>query len=132
MTKSRIKAAFIGLLIFFCAGLLTYVFFPDHFMKKTPFRARQVFLDWTDKSGETEQNKDILDGQGGNFMVVKVIELVGSSPHNWTEAVNNAITEANQTVDEITGVEATNFTAKIDRGKISEYKADVRIAFQVH
>ncbi|MDR3564111.1 MAG: dodecin family protein [Negativicutes bacterium] len=63
--------------------------------------------------------------------VVKVIELVGTSHHNWTDAVDNAVMEASKTIDEILGVEVTNFTANIDEGRISEYKADVKVAFQV-
>lgn len=65
-------------------------------------------------------------------MVVKVIELVGTSSHNWTEAVDNAVNEASKTVEHIVGVEVTNFTANIDRGHVSEYKADVKVAFHVH
>lgn len=64
--------------------------------------------------------------------VVKVIELVGTSRNNWTDAVDNAVTEASRTIDDIVGVEVTNFTANIDNSKITEYKADVRIAFHVH
>ncbi|MCE5284569.1 MAG: dodecin family protein [Pelosinus sp.] len=65
-------------------------------------------------------------------MVVKVIELVGTSRHNWTDAVDNAVMEASKTIDSILGVEVTNFTANIDNGHIDEYKADVKVAFQVH
>ncbi|HEY3425218.1 MAG TPA: dodecin family protein [Negativicutes bacterium] len=65
-------------------------------------------------------------------MVVKVIELVGTSRHNWTDAVDNAVMEAAKTIDDILGVEVTNFTANIDEGHIAEYKADVKVAFQVH
>lgn len=65
-------------------------------------------------------------------MVAKVIEIVGSSPNDWTEAVNNAVREASKTIDGITGVEVTNFTANIKNGSVCEYKADVHIAFQVH
>lgn len=64
--------------------------------------------------------------------VVKVIELVGTSRHNWTDAVDNAVGEASKTVDDILGVEVTNFTANIDGGRIAEYKADVKVAFHVH
>ncbi len=64
--------------------------------------------------------------------VVKVIELVGTSRHNWTDAVDNAVNEASKTVDDILGVEVTNFTANIDAGRVAEYKADVKIAFHVH
>lgn len=65
-------------------------------------------------------------------MVVKVIELVGTSRHNWTDAVDNAVLEAAKTVDSILGVEVTNFTANVDNGHIAKYKADVKVAFQVH
>jgi dodecin len=64
-------------------------------------------------------------------MVVKVIELVGTSNHNWTDAVDNAVMEASRTIDEILGVEVTNFTANVDNGHIAEYKADVKVAFKV-
>ena len=65
-------------------------------------------------------------------MVVKVIELVGTSRHNWTDAVDNAVLEASKTVDSILGVEVTNFTANVDNGHIGEYKADVKVAFRVN
>lgn len=65
-------------------------------------------------------------------MVVKVIELVGTSRQNWTDAVDNAVIEASKTLDDILGVEVTNFTANIDNGRIAEYRADVKIAFHVH
>jgi flavin-binding protein dodecin len=70
--------------------------------------------------------------QGGNGMVVKVIELVGTSSHNWTDAVDNAVMEASRSIDDILGVEVTNFTANIDNGHIAEYRADVKVAFKVN
>ncbi|MDU2066457.1 MAG: dodecin family protein [Sporomusaceae bacterium] len=117
-----------GVIVFFTATLLTYYLFSENYTKRSPVRAKQVLAD---KITGIVQNNDILTDKGGKPMVVKVIELVGSSPHNWTEAVNSAVAEADQTIDEITGVEATNFTASIAGGKIAEYKADVRIAFKV-
>lgn len=64
--------------------------------------------------------------------VVKVIELVGTSRQNWTDAVDNAVKEASKTIDHILGVEVTNFTANIEEGHVAEYKADVKVAFHVH
>jgi flavin-binding protein dodecin len=66
------------------------------------------------------------------IVVTKVIELVGSSNYNWTDAVNNAVHEASKTVDDIMGVEVSNFTANITDGNVTEYKANVQIAFHVH
>lgn len=64
--------------------------------------------------------------------VVKVIELVGTSPNNWTEAADNAAREASRTLDNITGFEVINFTASVDEGRVAEYKANVKVAFRVH
>ena len=65
-------------------------------------------------------------------MVVKVIELVGTSRHNWTDAVDSAVNEATKTIDDVLGVEVTNFTANVHNGQIAEYRADIKVAFQVH
>ena len=63
--------------------------------------------------------------------VIKVLELVGESPNSWQEAVQNAVLEASRTVDNITGVEIYNMTANVDGGNITEYKANVKVAFVV-
>lgn len=65
-------------------------------------------------------------------MVVKVIELVGTSRNNWTDAVDSAVQEATRTIDDVLGVEVTNFTANVNNGQIAEYRADIKVAFQVH
>ncbi len=64
-------------------------------------------------------------------MVIKVLELVGESDTDWHEAVQNAVEEASKTVDNITGVEVYNLTANVNDGKVSEYKANVKVAFTV-
>jgi flavin-binding protein dodecin len=63
--------------------------------------------------------------------VVKIIELIGSSPKGWTEAAQNAVTEAAKTVKNIKGVHVKRCTAKIENNKIVEYNADVKISFIV-
>lgn len=62
-------------------------------------------------------------------MYVKVVELVGESSASWKDAVNSAIAEASRTFSNITGVEVYNLTANVDQGRISEYKANVKIAY---
>ena len=61
--------------------------------------------------------------------VVKIIELVGSSVEGWKEAAENALTEASSTIRNIVGMEVVGCTAKIEKSKISSYKANVKIAF---
>src|SRR5690606_22176645 len=64
--------------------------------------------------------------------IVKVIELVGESPHSWEDAAQVAVREAAKTIRNITGVEVLNWTGNVDeRGNIVEYKADVQVAFVV-
>ena len=63
--------------------------------------------------------------------VVKIIELIGSSPNSWSEAAQNAVTEAAKTVKKIKGVQVRRCTAKVKNNQIVEYNADVKIAFIV-
>jgi hypothetical protein len=63
--------------------------------------------------------------------VVKIIELIGSSPIGWSEAAQNAVTEAAKTVRNVKGVHVKRCTAKVKDNKIVEYNANVKIAFIV-
>jgi flavin-binding protein dodecin len=63
--------------------------------------------------------------------IVKIIELIGSSPNSWSEAAQNAVSEAAKTVKNIKGVHVRRCTAKVKNNKIVEYNADVKIAFIV-
>jgi len=63
--------------------------------------------------------------------VVKVIELVGSSPHGWMEATEDALNEAAKTVKNIKSIHVKRCTAKVENNKIVEYRAVVKVAFVV-
>lgn len=62
-------------------------------------------------------------------MQVKVAEFVGESRKSWQEAIENAVTEASGTLNNITGVEVYNWTADCKENKIVEYKANIKIAY---
>jgi flavin-binding protein dodecin len=64
-------------------------------------------------------------------MVVKIIELIGTSSNSWSEAAQNAVTEAAKTVKNIKGVHVKRCTAKVKNDKIVEYNVNVKIAFTV-
>ena len=64
-------------------------------------------------------------------MVVKIIELVGSSPQSWEDATKEAVTKAQESVKDIRGVDAVGFTAVVKDGKVTEYHTNVKIAFVV-
>ncbi len=64
-------------------------------------------------------------------MVVKVVEIIGSSPKSWEDAANNAVLEAAKSIRGLTGVDIMNLTAVIKDGKIVKYKACCKVAFTV-
>ncbi len=70
-------------------------------------------------------------GSLDKMTVAKVVELIGSSPKSWEDATKNAITEAAKTVRGIKSVYVKRCTAKIEKNKIVEYRAVVKIAFVV-
>jgi len=68
---------------------------------------------------------------GENMHVVKIVELIGSSPEGWQEATQAALNEAAKTVKNIKGIHVKRCTAKVQNNKIVEYRAVVKIAFAV-
>jgi hypothetical protein len=63
---------------------------------------------------------------------VKIIKIVGTSEESWPAAANEAVNQASETIDDIHGVEVEDWTANVENGEITEYKATVEIAFPVH
>lgn len=63
--------------------------------------------------------------------VIKIIELIGMSKKSWEDAANNAAIEAARTISGITGLEIVNQTARVENGKIVEYRANIKAAFIV-
>jgi dodecin len=64
--------------------------------------------------------------------VVKVIELVGSSPNSFSDAVRNAVRIAGQTIRNIQGIEVLQSSATVGgNNEIDNYKVNVKIAFLI-
>jgi dodecin len=65
--------------------------------------------------------------------VAEVIEIVGNSEKDWTDAAQVALDEAKKTVHGITGLEIVDMTAKVDpiTSQITSYRVTVKIAFAV-
>ncbi len=64
--------------------------------------------------------------------VVKVIELVGSSPDSFSDAVRNAVRTASHTIRNITGVDVISSSADVGPdGELTRYKVDCKIAFVI-
>ncbi len=61
--------------------------------------------------------------------VARITEVVGGSPKSWDDAVQQALSRANKTIRGLTGIEVTKMNAHIENGKITEYRAHIKITF---
>ena len=60
---------------------------------------------------------------------VKVIELVGNSETSWEDAAQNALADADETLEEISGIEITSQTAEVEGGEITAYRTALDVSF---
>jgi len=61
--------------------------------------------------------------------VARVTEIVASSPKGFDEAVQEGLRRASKTLRGITGLEVVSFKVKVDKGKIKEYRASMKVTF---
>ena len=61
----------------------------------------------------------------------KVIDVVGVSKRSFADATQNAVKEAARTVRGLKWGRASEFEVAVDGGKIAEYRATVRLYFDV-
>ena len=62
--------------------------------------------------------------------VYKVIELVGSSPNSWEEAAKNAVEVAGKHLRGLRIAEVSETDMKIEDGKVTAYRAKVKVSFK--
>ncbi len=63
--------------------------------------------------------------------VYKVIELVGTSPNSWEEAVQNAVKVASKSLKELRVAEVSELDVKLDENaNIILYRAKVKLSFK--
>jgi hypothetical protein len=62
---------------------------------------------------------------------VKIIKVLGTSTESWEDAAREAVAQATETVQNIHGIEVEDWTATVENGEITEYKATVELAFPV-
>jgi len=72
-----------------------------------------------------------VEGENKVDSIYKFIELVGTSPTSWEEAVSNVVDQAAKSLRDIRIVEVVKLDAKIgDNGKIAVYRARVKLSFK--
>lgn len=62
---------------------------------------------------------------------VKVIELVGNSDNSWEDAAQSALDDADETLENISGIEIVSQTADVDGGQIQNYKTTLHVSFKL-
>jgi flavin-binding protein dodecin len=76
------------------------------------------------------------DAAGGTWQEVRSVgviiirEMVGTSPHSWSDAARQAVVTASKTVRNIVSVEVVKSTAVVADGEIVEYHVEVKIGFE--
>jgi len=63
--------------------------------------------------------------------VVRVVELVGISNKSWSDAAQQVVIRASETMRHITGLDVIRSSAVVGDGKIIEYHVNVKVAFVV-
>jgi flavin-binding protein dodecin len=63
--------------------------------------------------------------------VLKVIEIMASSPKSWEEATAIAVKTAGKTVKGIRSVYVQDMSAVVKNNKISDYRVNLKISFEV-
>ena len=64
--------------------------------------------------------------------VAKVIEISSGSPKSFEDAIEQGIARASQTVEEIRGAWIKEMQVKVEGGKITEYRVDLKVTFVIH
>ena len=90
----------------------------------------------------TEIRGRMLQGKAGESSIsekgdtswqgpIKIIELVGTSPVSFAEAVRAAVAEAAKTVRNMSWFEVVEQRGRIDEGKVAEFQVTVKVGFKL-
>ena len=83
----------------------------------------------------TQQTRNKVDNRTAEsdtwHRTAKVIELIGNSKTSFEDAVQNALTDASQTIRHISGADVIKTSVKCEEGRIIEYRVDLRVAFGI-
>lgn len=63
--------------------------------------------------------------------VMKVIEVLAESDKSWEDAAAQAVTRAAKTLHGVKSIYIKNFEAKVENNKITKYRINAHISFQL-
>lgn len=126
------------------------VFIPKHifetesmtlydFMIKHPEYEHSIISleDLIDEFDDTDEVIDYICNyrdakiSGSDQDTIKTIRLTAESATSWEDAAQQAVTDANETLEGVNQVEIVNQTATIEHGEIVQYRATVYISFPI-
>ena len=61
--------------------------------------------------------------------MLKVIEVLAESNKSWEDAAQVAVTTAAKTVRHVKSINVENLQATVEKGKITKYRLNAKIAF---
>jgi hypothetical protein len=61
--------------------------------------------------------------------VAKVVEIIASSKKSFDDAVENGITRASKTLENVTGAWVQDHSVVVEKGKIREYRVNLKVTF---
>ena len=65
-----------------------------------------------------------------NEGVYRVIDVVGSSPTSWEDAVKNAVQTAGKSLRDLRIAEVQKLDLRIENGKVAAYRARLQLSFK--
>jgi flavin-binding protein dodecin len=63
--------------------------------------------------------------------VLKVIEVLAESDQGWEDAAQKAVDKAKQSLHGIRSIYIENFEAKVEDGRITSYRINGKVTFQL-
>lgn len=64
--------------------------------------------------------------------VAKVMEITASSNKSFEDAIDNGLSRANDTVDNIEGAWVKEMKVRCKSGKVAEYRVNLKVTFILH
>lgn len=63
--------------------------------------------------------------------IYKIIDIVGTSEKSFADAAKNAVIGASKTVRGIRRAEVTKFDVKVQNDKVTLFRAEMKISFEI-
>ena len=63
--------------------------------------------------------------------VLKVVEILASSPNSWEEATKNGVAKAAETIKDIKSAYVQEFSTTVKDGVVSSYRVNLKLTFEV-